>query len=128
MRTVREIYRLLLARMAELGLPRRPAQTPYADPEAVAAGMQKTAPELATITEAYVLARYGERLPSDEDFEQLRRAWAAFDARLAGSSNPETEPPNESFCHPAPPQPGARALAPGLISSPPPRACRAPTR
>lgn len=89
-RTVREIYRLLLARMAQRGQARRPAETPYTYLEALSSGLQQGRSELSAITDAYVRARYGERPASEAELDQVREAWAALDARLTEAGNPET--------------------------------------
>ncbi|MCL4369291.1 MAG: DUF4129 domain-containing protein [Chloroflexi bacterium] len=73
-RSVREIYRALLRMGVELEVPRRNEHTPY-EYQKQLEQMLPVPAELATITEAYVGARYSARAPADSDVAEARAAW-----------------------------------------------------
>jgi hypothetical protein len=92
-RSMREIYRHLLARLAARGLPRQPEQTPYDYLHRQGRSLEGRYAELAAITDAYLQVRYGDRSPSEADLDRVRRLWAELDHRLAGSQGPLDAPP-----------------------------------
>jgi hypothetical protein len=62
---------------AERGHPRAAPMTPFEYEPEVEAALPAAAAEVVAITDAYVAARYGDRLPSGETLAQLRGRWRA---------------------------------------------------
>ncbi len=86
--TVREIYASLCRLAAWKGLPRDDAETPYEYERRLRGSWPDTGRTLASLTEAYVRAHYGERQASGAEMEVLRAEWEALRKRLE-----EAEPP-----------------------------------
>lgn len=72
---VRRYYLALLRRTAELGLQRNPQQTPQEYEADLAHKVPEGQIELATLTDAFVHARYDAREVSAEDVPPVRKAW-----------------------------------------------------
>lgn len=72
---VRRIYAALLALAQELGLPRRDAETPFEFLPRLSARFPGAAPELTTLTDAYVAVHYEQRSVSRAQVRELREVW-----------------------------------------------------
>jgi len=73
--SIRQIYARLLAWAAQHGLPRRPEETPYEYLTDLRRALPEAAPELRTITEAYVQVRYGDLPASADELAAVRESW-----------------------------------------------------
>jgi len=69
---VRRIYRELLRIGRELGMPRRPAETPYEYRPRLSTALSSSTEEIAALTEVYVRARYTPYRPDDQETEAAR--------------------------------------------------------
>lgn len=74
-RSIRQIYRALLKRAANIGQPRAMDETPYEFRQRLHAGGALSGPELELITEAYVLARYSGNQPGENDVSRVKTHW-----------------------------------------------------
>lgn len=74
-RSIRQIYRALLKRAANIGQPRATDETPYEFRQRLHAGGALSGPELELITEAYVQARYGGNQPGENDVSRVKAHW-----------------------------------------------------
>jgi len=83
-RSVREVYRHLLARMAGRGLPRPADETPYDYARRLERQLPANRSGIEAITDAYVEVRYAERPASEAELRQVREAWAELEAGLSG--------------------------------------------
>ncbi|MDQ2902723.1 MAG: DUF4129 domain-containing protein [Chloroflexota bacterium] len=84
-RSVREIYRALLKRAGGRGYPRKREETPNEFQRRLDERTLLAAPELATITEAYTVTRYGEVVPDEAEVARVRGAWSALQQRWGES-------------------------------------------
>lgn len=73
--SVRQIYRQLLRWAAAGGHPRPLSQTPYEYCYALSSLLPEARSDLDLITQQYVLTRYGARLPTEGELDQLSQAW-----------------------------------------------------
>lgn len=75
-RTVREIYRALLAKAAALGSVRRRSETPGEFQQRLdQLPTLQSEPQLAQLTEVYILTRYGGNVPDEQTLAQASRSW-----------------------------------------------------
>lgn len=74
-RDIRGIYHALLKRAARLGYPRQRGETPFEFEQRLEQQLPAVRPQLATITELYVAARYGGYQPGETEIEYLRDLW-----------------------------------------------------
>ncbi len=74
-RSIREIYRLLLKRAARRGYARKKNETPYEYLSRLSESMPLLVPQLIDITEAYTSVRYGSIVPGEAEINQLRTTW-----------------------------------------------------
>jgi len=72
---IRRIYAQLMSLSAALGLPRPQAQTPLEFLPAMKAIFPENPEDLAVITRAYMLVRYGELPEDEEDLIAVETAW-----------------------------------------------------
>ncbi len=72
---IRRIYAMLLDMSARLDRPRPAARTPLEFLPELEGIFPSLAEELRTITEAYLLVRYGELPESPEDLDKVESAW-----------------------------------------------------
>lgn len=85
--TVRKLYREMLLEAAEEGHPRRPPETPLEFQEEldeVFAGFQV---EVSALTRAYLLVRYGDRQPDEEQLRQLVEAYERLRPAAEGEAD-----------------------------------------
>ena len=80
-RTIREIYRLLLRWAASRGYPRRKDETPYEFRQRLDERLPMTEPQLESITEAYSATRYGGIIPDEAEVARLRQQWAELEQK-----------------------------------------------
>jgi hypothetical protein len=73
--TIRRIYANLLRLAAEAGYPRAEAQTPHEYLETLHEALPGSEADVATITEAYVNARYGQVPDTREELQRIRDCW-----------------------------------------------------
>jgi hypothetical protein len=73
--SVRQLYRQLLRWAAENGHPRQKAQTPNEYRSGLSETLVEGREELEFITNEYNLARYGSRMPTEEELNQLKQKW-----------------------------------------------------
>lgn len=73
--SVRRIYRQLLDRAASAGCPRHASQTPGEYLRTLIRWRPEAHQELSSITQAYVLARYGPSFPAKDRLERMVEAW-----------------------------------------------------
>jgi hypothetical protein len=74
---IRRIYAMLLDMSARLDRPRPAARTPLEFLPELEGVFPALAVELRTITEAYLLVRYGELPETPEDLDKVENAWKA---------------------------------------------------
>jgi len=80
---VRYFYLSVLRRAARTGHGRRPQQTPHEYSATLAGCVPETAPEVATLTRAFVEARYSQRSLSEQEANVIKRVWQRVRATLA---------------------------------------------
>lgn len=73
--TIRRIYAHTSALAEALGYPRAPHETPYEYQATMEQAFPEHCEEVARITQAYVVAHYGEAPDRPEDLEAIRVAW-----------------------------------------------------
>ena len=83
--SVREMYASLLRLAAWQGLPRDEAETPYEFERRLDEAWPQAGEEVASITEAYVRAHYGERAFSAAEVETLRVHWGRLRELMEGT-------------------------------------------
>jgi hypothetical protein len=76
--TIREIYQALLWEGRQNGTPRRAHETPYEYNRRLQEHRETMAEELNTLTEAYVVERYGQINPAPEKVSWLNRVWRSL--------------------------------------------------
>jgi hypothetical protein len=79
---VRYFYRSTLRRAAEGGLPRRADQTPYEYSVRLAEQLPDASPDIAELTESFVVAEYSPRPVGADDAKRARRPWERMRRRL----------------------------------------------
>ncbi len=79
---VRYFYRSTLRRAAAGGVPRRTDQTPYEYSAQLAQLLPEAQPDIAELTESFVLAEYSPRPIGDDDARRVRRPWERVRRRL----------------------------------------------
>ncbi len=77
---IRRIYALLLEMSAQLDQPRPPSKTPLEFMPQLERLFPGLRPELNTITDAYLLVRYGEAPETPEDLARVEDAWRLVSA------------------------------------------------
>ena len=75
-RSIREIYRVLLKRAAGRGYPRKKDETPYEFRQRLDEQTPLAEPHLELITEVYTATRYGGSEPDETEVARVRGAWA----------------------------------------------------
>jgi hypothetical protein len=73
-RSIRALYRELLAVLARAGFERQPSTTPHELARAVNAARPAASPAMSTLTELYVRTRYGEEPLGREELSRMRAA------------------------------------------------------
>lgn len=73
--TIRKIYAALVARAADLGVPRQIAETPYEYEPRLEQHWHAESADIHTITEAYVNVHYAEHKATEAEASQVREAW-----------------------------------------------------
>jgi hypothetical protein len=81
--TVRELYRALLWEGRQIGSPRRISETPYEYRRRLMPEIEKAASEVDSITEAYILERYGGLKTEPEKLRLLNRLWHSLRFKLS---------------------------------------------
>src|SRR5205807_5630455 len=66
-RSIREIYRALLAWASGMGLPRKKDETPYEFRARLNERLLHAEPELGSVTQVYSAIRYGGVIPNEEE-------------------------------------------------------------
>jgi hypothetical protein len=89
---VRYFYRSTLRRAAARGLPRRAGQTPYEYSAVLGDRIPDAREDIATLTEAFVVAQYSPRTISPDDARRVRRPWERVRRRLRTALE-QREPP-----------------------------------
>ncbi len=72
---VRRIYAALLAQAAEVGTPRREAETPFEFLPRLGARFPEAEPDLKTLTDAYVAVHYAQIPATSSQVQALRAVW-----------------------------------------------------
>jgi hypothetical protein len=80
---VRYFYLSVLRRASRAGHSRFPQQTPYEYGAMLAERVPETEPDVVTLTEAFVEARYSERSLSEREAGLVKRVWQRIRALLA---------------------------------------------
>ena len=93
---VRYFYRSTLQRAAAGGVPRRHSQTPYEYSARLAQQLPEAQPDLAELTEAFVLAEYSPRPLDAEDARRARRPWERVRRKLRKLAHPGDDTPPAS--------------------------------
>ncbi|HIC89522.1 MAG TPA: DUF4129 domain-containing protein [Anaerolineae bacterium] len=88
---IRAIYQALLAKASDVGLPRARGQTPIAYRHTLEEAWPNVRDALRTMTDEYLQARYAPQLPTPEQTERTRQAWAQVQAWLEPPSDSETD-------------------------------------
>lgn len=82
-RRIRAVYQAFLAAMLAHGHPRAPGQTPTAFGRVAGALLGADADDAQQLTDRYIVARYGDAEPAEEDADAAEAAWAAIDECVA---------------------------------------------
>jgi hypothetical protein len=77
-RSVREVYRALLAWAAKRGYPRKKSETPHEFNTRLIAHVMFAEPEISTLTEVYTATRYGGLVPDEAEVARVQGAWQAL--------------------------------------------------
>lgn len=80
-RSIREIYRALLKHAATRGYPRRKDETPYEFRQRLDEKTPLAEPQLAVVTEAYTITRYGAIVPDEAEVAHIQQEWAALEQK-----------------------------------------------
>ena len=80
-RTIREIYRALLKHAAARGYPRRKDETPYEFRQRLDEKTPLAEPQLAVVTEAYTIIRYGAIVPGEVEVAHIQQEWATLEQK-----------------------------------------------
>lgn len=73
--SIRRVYAALVARAAQMGLPRRTAETPYEFLPRLERAFPEPAEQVHAITEAYIAVHYGEHNAPQTEVRRVRAAW-----------------------------------------------------
>jgi hypothetical protein len=73
--SIRALYRNLLSWAAKQGLARIPSQTPIEHLGLLEQRFPQHQEDLKRVTEAYLLARYSQKMASKEEFDSAKEAW-----------------------------------------------------
>jgi hypothetical protein len=79
---IRELYRALLWRGSQYGIPRKTTETPYEYEQRLESSLAGSGAELEPITSSYVRARYGEHKEPPERIAFLNRLWRTLRDKL----------------------------------------------
>jgi len=79
---VRYFYLSLLRRAARIGHIREPQQTPYEYGQALAECLPELASEMTTLTQAFVEARYSQRIQDEQEADAVKKVWRRVRATL----------------------------------------------
>jgi hypothetical protein len=90
--TIRRIYGNVVRMAAEVGYPRSKAQTPYEYLATLRQAFPASESDIATITEAYVNAHYGQVPDSEEEVQRIRDCWERTRSREGKRRRSESEP------------------------------------
>lgn len=90
---IRKLYQELLAATRERDLARLRHQTPTEYEHRLGSALPGSQEALETVTASYVQARYGSKVPTQEQVVQARQASAQFQTSLENNINPLTPPP-----------------------------------
>jgi hypothetical protein len=80
--TVRELYQAMLWEGRQLGAARRQSETPYEYRKKLVDRIDKAAPEIDALTDAYIIERYGQINPAPEKVSLLNRVWQKLRAKI----------------------------------------------
>ena len=86
---VRYFYLSVLRRAARTGHTREPQQTPYEYGQAVAKCLPEVAPEMTTLTQAFVEARYSQRIQDEQEADAIKKVWQRVRATLTRRKHSE---------------------------------------
>jgi hypothetical protein len=86
--TLRSLYRALLDKAAQVGVPRQPWQTPLEYMEVLGQTFPGAKKALTTITQWYVAARYGPRAVPQAAIEDTRNAWGELQPLIGERRRP----------------------------------------
>jgi len=78
-RDIRAIYHALLKKAARQGYPRQRGETPFEFEQRLEQQLPTVKPQLETITEIYVAARYGGYQPGETDIGRVRELWSQLE-------------------------------------------------
>jgi len=84
---VRAAYQAFLAATMTLGHPHRREQTPTEYRDALQVAWPAEEPPLATLTTAYLKARYAAAAPSSDEAAAARQAWEQMQATIVPVDN-----------------------------------------
>jgi hypothetical protein len=84
---VRELFRAMLKRGRQIGLPKKPFQTPYEYEKQLESFYPESEQELKPFTQAYVEERYGEGVGPDK-ITFLNRLWRSLRNKLIKKDSP----------------------------------------
>jgi hypothetical protein len=79
---VRYFYLSVLRRAARVGHAREPQQTPYEYGPALAKCLPEMASEVTTLTQAFVEARYSQRVQDEQEANVIKKIWQRVRATL----------------------------------------------
>jgi hypothetical protein len=80
--TVRELYQAMLWEGRQLGTARKQSETPYEYRKKLVERIDKAAPEIDALTDAYIIERYGQINPTHEKVSLLNRIWRKLRAKI----------------------------------------------
>ena len=80
--SIREIYQALLWQGRQAGSPRRAAETPYEYERRLRQHHQGITEELNTLTEAYIIERYGQVQPAPGKTDWFNRVWRVLREKM----------------------------------------------
>lgn len=80
-RTIREIYRAFLKKAASRGYSRRKYETPQEFRQRLDEKAPVVEPQLASITEAYTITRYGGDSLDEDEVERVRKVWGELESK-----------------------------------------------
>lgn len=81
-RAIREIYRAFLRWSASRGYQRKKDETPYELQTRLDAAMPTLEAEVAVVTDAYTVTRYGDVLLDAAEVQRVQQAWAALQQKV----------------------------------------------
>jgi len=80
-RSIREMYRLLLQRAASRGYPRKKDETPDEFKQRLQDHLPTAEPQLAVVTLAYTATRYGGLVPEEAEVVLVRQEWNTLEQK-----------------------------------------------